>query len=237
MRLIALAVLVIGNLLFFILARTTDNMMEWQMVLAMIFSSFAFIGIMAVSLIATGTAFNRLLKAPDNYMLMLTPVSSWKKVLGQLIPSMVLDVASFVIGVAFIVLLATSMDSGGANVYWGGGIGIIPPEAVFAVAMGIVGYGLVLASVMFWLTLSNTVLSRVPLRKFIAAITTIVVATVLNWSNMVLIPFGEMHRFGPFFNIQLHSASSWILIVIVLLTLAQAAAFVFATVRLLDRRS
>jgi len=237
MRLIALAVLVIGNLLFFVLARTTDNMMEWQMALAMVFSSFAFIGIIVVSLVATGSAFNGLLKSPDNYLPMLTPVSSWKKVLGQLIPSVVLDIAGFVIGIAFIVLLATSVDPGDASIYWGSGIGRIPPEAVFAVVMGIVGYSLVLAGVMFWLTLSNTVLSRVPLRKLIGAIVTIVVATVLNWSNMILVPFGELFRFGPFFNIQLSTPSLWALVIIVLLTLAQAAAFVFATVRLLDRRS
>jgi len=241
LRLIALAVAVLGNMIFlFLISR--DDFMEWQAVLGVVFASFAFLGIFVANIIASDSTFKKVLtKEPGNYLTTLAPIPAWKKILGTLIPSVIFDTLAFSIGIIFIVVLSVIG-------FHGGGIGVrdmwqdirqagFNAEILFAIVAILVGYAWLILSGVFGHALSKTVLYRIPLRKLAAVILTVAILLALSWINIVFLPFGEIHRFGLFFTVLIHQATYWHLIVVILLLAVQAAVLLFAAAQLLDRRS
>jgi len=240
-RLIALAIAVLGNM-FFLFMVSRNDFMEWQAVLGVVFASFAFLGIFVANIIVSDSTFKKhLTKEPSNYLMTLAPVPAWKKILGTLIPSVIFDTLTFSIGIIFIVVLSVVG-------FHGGGIGVrdmwqdlmqteVDAMVFYAIAFIVVGYAWLLLAGTFGHALSKTVLSRVPLRKLAAVILTVAVLLALSWTYIIFLPFGEIHRFGLFFTVLIHQATHWHLVVSILLLVVQAAMLLFAAAQLLDRRS
>jgi len=238
-RLIALAVVVLGNMFFLFLANRND-FMEWQAILGVTFASFAFLGIFIANVYVSDSTFkNAFFKEPNSYLMTLTPVPTWKRILGSLIPSVIFDTLAFSIGIIFIVVLAVGLNDGTSmgDLAWQQGQWRPDNNILFAIALIIVGYAWLILTGVFWYSLTKTVLARVPLRKLVGAVLTIAVVLALSWISIVLLPFGEIYRFGPFFTVMIHQTAAWHYIVTILLVLAQAAILLFAAAHLLDRRS
>ena len=238
LRLIALAIVVLGNVFFHFLAHRNDYM-EWQAVLGILFASFAFLGLFIANIIASDSTFkNALFKEPGSYLMTLTPVPTWKKILGALIPSVIFDMLAFSIGILFIVMMGVGMNEGASlgDFVWEPGAWRPDNHVLFAIAFILVGYAWLILATVFGHSLTKTVLSRVPFRRLIAAVLTIIVVTALSWISIVLLPFGEIYRFGPFFTVMIYQTATWYYVVTILLLIAQAAILLFTAAQLLDRR-
>ena len=238
LRLIALAIVVLGNVFFLFLVQTND-FMEWQSILGILFASFGFLGLFITNIIASDSTFkNTLFKEPDSYFMALTPVPTWKKILGALIPSAIFDTLAFGIGILFIVIMSVGMNDGASlgDFVWQPGAWRPDNHVLLVIAFLLVGYAWLILAGVFGHSLAKTVLSRVPFRRLVAVILTIIVVTALSWISIVLLPFGEIHRFGPFFTVMIHQTATWHFIVTVLLLAAQAAILLLAAAHLLDRR-
>jgi len=238
-RLIALAIVVLGNVFFHILAHNNDYM-TWQAVLGVTFASFAFLGIFIANIYASDSTFkNAFFKEPGSYLMTLTPVPTWKKILGALIPSVIFDILAFSIGIIFIVVLAVGLNDGASmgDFVWQEGQWRPDSNVLFVIGFIVVGYAWLILTGVFWHALTKTVLSRVPLRKLVGAILTIAVVSVFSWISIVLLPFGEISRFGPFFTIIIHQMETWHIVVMLVSLFVQAAILLFSAAQLLDRRA
>jgi len=238
LRLIALAVVVLGNMFFLFLASRND-FMEWQAILGVVFASFAFLGIFIANIIASDSTFKKaFFKEPGSYLMTLTPVPTWKRILGTLIPSVIFDILAFSIGIIFIVVLAVGLNDGTSmgDFVWQEGQWRPDRNVLFVIGFIVVGYAWLILTTVFWHSLTKTVLSRVPFRKLVGAILTIAVVSALSWLSVVLFPFGEINRFGPFFTIFIHQMETWHLVVMLVSLLVQAAILLFTAAQLLDRR-
>lgn len=236
LRIVTLGIVLAGNITFILLAATTNNIMDWQAILGIVFASFAFIGVVGVSVYATSSTFKRLFKEPQGYLTALTPTPAWKIILGNLIPSVIFDIISFVVGLSGIIVLSvgaahgfTGEDTVNITTHWN--------NIVFAIAAALALYSLVIVAYVLYNAIIKTVFRRIPLRKLLAAIVTIAIVNILSWVNIVMLPFGELHRHGPFFAIEIIQPAIWHLAAMVLLILAQAAIIFCAAAYLLNRRS
>ena len=238
LRLIALSIVVLGNLFFLFLASYNDYM-EWQSILGVLFASFGFLGLLIANIFASDSTFkNTLFKEPDSYLMALTPVPTWKKILGALIPSVIFDMLAFSIGIIFIVIMGISMNDGTSlgDFVWQPGAWRADSHVLFVIAFILMGYAWLILATVFGHSLAKTVLSRVPFRRLVAAVLTIIAVTALSWINIVLLPFGKIYRFGPFFTVMVYQTATWHFIATVLLLAVQAAILLLAAARLLDRR-
>ena len=235
LRLTAFAVVVLGNLAFLIaLSLRGSEYMAWESILGMVFSSFAFIGMIIVCAVASDSTWKSIFKSPNNYLMALTPVPAWKKLLGYFTPTVVLDGFSIGVSLLFLIIMAVGSESGfdilefwrESRVYVIGFVVIIP-----------VGYASLLAVMAFGSAISNTILRNVPMRKLVAVVIAVLAMSALSWINVVLLPFGEANRFGPFFNISIVDAAVWHYLLTVLLVLVRGAAFLFAAAYFMDRRA
>jgi len=238
LRIITLFIVVLVNVSFIALSSNTDNVMGWQATLGIIFASFAFLGMFVVSIYATSSTFKKLFKEPQCYFTMLTPTPSWKIILGNLIPSVIFDIFSITISLVGVVFMSLSIADGFAaggtselqiTTYWN--------DIIFVIIAALAFYTLIIVANVLYNAIVKTIFHRVPLRKLFATIVTIVVLCALSWVSIVLLPLGELYRFGPFFAIELIQPAVWHMAAMVLLILAQAAVILYAAAYLMDRRS
>ncbi|MCL2285803.1 MAG: hypothetical protein FWC32_05490 [Firmicutes bacterium] len=251
LRLLAFAIVLFGGIFFLFFASRSNSLVElhgsavqvssptWQSTLGIVFASLSLIGIIIVSLYVTDENFKKIFKDPGNYLYALTPVPAWKKITGWLIPSLVLDGISVALGVLSVLILSVTVTMGESLRSY------IANEMDFAITWNILYgiivlvlfYTLLLSAAAFGSAVSNTVLSLVPLRKLCSVVITIATLFGLSWLNAVLLPFGELNRFGFMFNITLYQPTAWHFISIILLLLAQVLALIIAAAYLMDRRA
>jgi len=229
MRIIVLALTTVGNVFFLFLMRGVESDAQWQFVLAIVFASFAFIGLLVVNLVASHNTVTWLFKNPRSYLMELTPVAAWKKLFGTLIPTVLLDIASFVIGITFIVLIAASVED--IN-FWGS----IDIMVVYAVLTIIIGYAYLTAMGMLAYAFAKTIFAKMPISLLWGIIAAVISAFALSWSSVVMLPFGEIHRFGLFFAVEIIASSFVPYVLYLALIAAQGAAFIIISAYLLDRR-
>ena len=232
MRLTALAVVVLGNLIFFIVPGNTVFA-----TLAIVFASFGFMGLCAINLFVSFSNLDGIFKAPRSYLTALAPVSSWKLMLGNIIPAVLFDTVGFLIGITGIFLQTT-----GLVFYFGDMAGTMgsPIQSyqyfIFAIISGLAFYGLLLTGFLFWRAVSRSILYRYPLRNLLGFVITIAAMTVVSWFNILLIPFGELVGCGPFFSISICHYAGGHMAVMVLSILLQAAALLLAASHIMNRR-
>jgi len=232
-RLAALAVVILGNILMLLLMRGADAT-SWQAALAMVFASCALTGIFVINIIVTAANFNEIFKAPKSYLTVLTPIPTWKIILGRIIPSVFIDIISFSIALLFIILMGTHISSDMSV----GDIGNMSGHTVYVIYLFVMAaayYGLFITIGVFWEAVTRSVLHNIPMRKFIGGVVTLLVLLVLSWSNMLLAPLGEVNNFGLLFNVEIYNAQPWHMIPLALLVFAQTAALFVAAVKLINR--
>jgi len=230
MRIIVLAIAVVGNVIFLFLMRGVESDAQWQFILATVFSSFAFIGILVVNLIASHNTTTWLFKDPRSYIMELAPVAAWKKLVGTLIPTVIMDIASFSIGIMFIVLMVASVE----DMNFSGGIDFM---LVYAILIVLIGYAYLTALGMLSYAFAKTIFAKMPVSLLWGVIASVVCALVLSWSSVIMLPFGQMHRFGPFFAIEIVTSSFVPYVISLALIALQGVIFVVTSAYLLDRKA
>jgi len=229
-RIIALVITIVGNVFFLIFIRGVEDTYPWQFVLAVMFASFAFIGLLVVNLIASHNTTTWLFKNPRSYLMELAPVAAWKKLFGTLIPTVLMDVVSFFIGIVFIVLIVSYVED--VNLW-----GSMDITVVYAALLILIVYGYLSAMGMLSYVFAKTVFARMPISLLWGSIASVVSAVALSWISIIMLPFGEMRRFGPFFVVEIISGSFVPYVLSLILLAAQGAIFVLVSAYLLDRRA
>ena len=227
LRVITLLIVIAINLILFISANPSLNV---SIAIVMTVSSFSFIGLVFVNLIVTFSNLHKIFSPPDSYFTLLAPVSSYKILLGNIIPSVLFDSIGFVVGVGWMLLHAvrfsgwdTTGEFTGLGYLW------------FAVAIILIGYAILLVAFTFLKTISRSVFYRFPLRRLFSLAATFAAMLALSWLNLLLVPFGIVERFGIFIAISLQTSHLDAFLVF-LVMLLQAAILFFATAYLMDRR-
>lgn len=252
LRLLAFAIVLLGSIFFLIFASNSysphnldstivqmQTYVTWQATVGIVFASFSLIGIFIVSIYVTDSNFKKIFKDPGNYLYKLTPISALKKIFGWLIPSLILDGISVGLGILSVLILSVTVTQGESlrSVLANHASFEITWNVLYGIIMLILFYALLLSATVFGYAITNTVLSRVPLRKLCSVIITFAVLFGLSWVNAVLLPFGELNRFGILFNITLYQAVAWHFVLIISLLLVQVLALLFTAAYLMDRRA
>lgn len=195
----------------------------------MTISSFLFIGFWALNIFVSLSNINRLFKAPHSYFTALVPVASWKILFGTVLPAVIFDSIGFVIGLGGLTLQIW-------NIYGWGNTDIFGLEYLwFVILAPMIMHGILLLVFAFWRALSKSVFYRFPLSGFFGAFGAAAVIIVLSWINLLLVPFGEINRFGVmiFMVLELGQISA---VLVSLVLLLQGAVLLFLTAYLMDRR-
>ena len=239
MRLLMFAIVVIGGGFFMLAAMM--GAAYWVSVLGIVFSAIAMMCMFASSIYVTATNFNSISKEPHSYLELLTPVPTWKKYLGAIIPATFFDVLGFAVGVFMVVMLSVQLGGESETDIIIAGTQMDTWVIVIGgVLLLFAYYALLLAIGLFGSTISRTVLVRVPLRKLVSVILTIVTVCALSWTNIVLLPlaeFGEIQRFGPLFNMNIVDATLWNFAAMAAVVTVQWLVLTFAAAFIMDRRS
>ncbi|MCL2421897.1 MAG: hypothetical protein FWD03_08580 [Defluviitaleaceae bacterium] len=226
MRLVGLASVIIVNLLLVLLANS-GVAPRVSVVIISVTSSLLLFGIWAINIVATFSNLNKIFSPPDSYFTILTPVPSWKILLGHVIPAVIFDIVGFVVGIGGMMLHFMVWGQGtnftGMRYFW------------FVMIICLVGYGMFLLVFTFWRAVSKSVFYRFPVSGFWGVIATLAVLLTLSWLNVLLIPFGIVQRFGLLFVVSL-GMSHLDMLLMTLVTLLQAGVLLFATAYLMDRR-
>lgn len=238
-RMIAFLTMVFGNGFFLLASRVGAP--EWLMILGIVFSAFAMMGIFGISIYVTAVNFDGLLKDPKNYFEVLTPVPAWKKFIGAIIPASVYNVISIGLSIFFIVLLSFGLYEGTNVDVYGTPMNQMSASDWHNIIFGVLLFSalnmMILAAIMFASIVSRTILSRVPLRRLVSVVLAILAMCALSWLNIVLLPFGELQRFFVFFNITILGASIWQSAAIAALMFIQGLALTVTAAFIADRRS
>ena len=237
-RLIAFMTMVLGSGTFLVANRIGAP--EWVTILGIVFSAFALMGIIGISIYVSAVNFDAFLKDKKNYLEMLTPVPAWKKFIGAIIPSAVYNVISIGLSIFFIVLLGLGLGEGANVDVYGNSMNVVTSDEWHMVIFGILIFTafnmLILSAVMFGSTISRTVLSRVPLRKLLSVILALLAMCALSWLNIVFLPIGEIERYVIFFNINILSTSIWQFVAIAAVMFVQGLVLTVAAAFISDRR-
>jgi len=109
--------------------------------------------------------------------------------------------------------------------------------SIFVFAFLVVGYGLLSAAGVLWYAIGNTLFRHVPLRRIMTTIAIVALLFAFSWFSIVMLPFGELHRFGPIFAITISQPAVWHLVLMLLLLFVQSAVLFAWAAYLMDRRS
>lgn len=169
---------------------------------AVVFSSIGLGALVIASIIADVQSVKSLYDAPDAYTTNLAPVKGWKILLGRIIPMLVFDIVSVLIGVAGI-LLQTSILSGWDIIFKSDYLsyGEIFSQIFWLALIIILAYLLIALLVFFFGALTKSVFYRLRFRWFFAAVATIAVFYVMSWFDLSLALVCPLERTRWFFSV------------------------------------
>ena len=237
MRLAMLCLVVVGGITFMILSRndvSASGDIGVLSILGIVFSSLALVGMIIICALASESTAKLIAKPPNNYLMALAPISAWKKLVGYIIPTVIIDSISIGISIAFVVLLSIGAADGTylSDVDW------FTRYSFLGTVFVLLGYVILLTAGMFWYTLCETVLRNIPGRKIVAAIIVVILLCALSWVNIVTLPFGEIYRIGLLmFTVTITQLEVWHIGVIIVSLVVQAVIALGITAHLMDRRS
>jgi len=232
-RLTALLIMLGINLLFWVLTAVTRQSFG-VMVTAVVFSSLALAYLIIANILVSFISVHELFSAPKGYNVLLAPVPGWKLILGRVIPAAVIDIA--MMGISIPLVVWHSLRLGGVSPT----VVHQHPTFVQDVATGaagvLLGYTFLLLIYCFFRVVSKSLLHRSSVPNLLGILLTIAsVWVVSSLFNLVFIPFGRVDIWGPVVLISLFP-SPMVRFMFVLVLLLQAAVFLAASARLMERR-
>lgn len=224
------------SLIFVVLAKLGFLGVEGVITTGIVFASLSLCAIMVVSTMADVSSMRALLQAPQGYLLLQAPVAPGKIVAARLLAMTVLDLVSLAVGIANVVVISMlRADALASSGFFASGIF---ESGIFAGLLFLVlGYGQLLALVLFCATLSKTYLYRFKGRVILAIIATVAVEYLFSWMYMLLAPFGVLFRHKFIFTVsltQLNSPAGYLYTGIIAL---QLALLVAACAHMIKRRN
>lgn len=228
------AAVIVLNLVFLLLGSLDVYGTGWK-ITAVVLSSLAFCALFVVSVIADYQAYKSLFSPPEGYSVFLTPVPRWKILLGRLLPMVVLDLVSLVVGVAGIViqslilsgLFPWRLDWDGAD----------PGAVAWLIIVTLLYYIMFLLILFFVVALNKSVLYRARAKTLLGIAAVCVIAYVFSVVDLVLAPLCQVTRYGDwFFTINLVVGWNPATIAYLALMVIKIAALFTGTTYLMERK-
>ena len=179
----------------------------------------------------------RMFSSPQSYLHALTPVPRWKTLLTSIVTMAVMDLVTMTIVIFSQVWLALNLAG---EVIWQLVLIAIRSQesSLFYIVWGslliIAGYFLIIMIILFCVTVKRSIFFKLPASGFLAFLLACGCFYIVNLFQLLLIPFGDVWRFGVFIFITIESGAA--IPVFTLITLLQAAALFVLTSKLLERK-
>lgn len=209
------------------------NAPESIMITGIVFSSIILTAILIICIMADVAQYKSIFSQPHGYLNMMAPVKPVKILLPRIITMAVLDLVSFAIGIASIVVLSTRNQGTGFTF---DGAKFISSGVINGLLLSIAGYIFMLSLIAFTCAVAKTILFKSRLRGILALIITAVSVYVMDWTALLLIPFGRLEHYSLWFTVHIDNSLSspgfWMFL---LLVFAQTAVFTATTAYLMKR--
>jgi hypothetical protein len=178
----------------------------------------------------------RMFSVPEAYLYALTPSPRWKTLLASVVVSAVLDIVTMTVVITAEAWLTLVQE--GEKIWryvrdYVSADGSAFSNRLWSVALLAAGYLLFLTLILFCITVKKSVLFRIPASGFLAFLLACVCLCVISLLQLVLIPFGDVERYGLLIILNLQKNA---LPFYVLLTLLEAAALFTATSIFMERK-
>jgi hypothetical protein len=192
---------------------------------------------MVVNVIGDIGIVRRMFSAPDAYFYALTPAPRWKTMLSSLLTMAALDIITMAVSIAGVAWL--SMQLAGVSFgmsFWRAalwqGFGDVM-ITIWSVIIVIAGYLLIWTVILFCITVRKSLLFNAPAGGFLTAVMAAGVLYAISLTNVLLIPFGSVSRWGMSFTVTVGTAGT---VAYGILIMLQAAALFYATSALMERK-
>jgi len=180
----------------------------------------------------------RMFASPEAYLHSLTPDPKWKILLASSVTMLVMDFVSMAIVIVqevWLSFIVAGLEHTWDLFMWG--IRQNPTEMIYAywsIPLLMALYLLVLMIIFFCVTAKKSFLFKMPASGLLAFLLTCGCFYAVSLSQLILIPFGSVHRYGLFILIELSGIA--VLPVGLLLMLAEAAILFYFTSKLMERK-
>ena len=181
--------------------------------------------------------FRKMFSAPEAYLLMLTTAPRRKTLLAGIITAAIMDTITMAFAIFAEVWLALNLAG---SVVWqavwnaaGFGINHFYSLSILFLWM-MVSYIFLITVILFCVTMKKSLFFKLPASGFLAFLTACCCFFITNLLQIVLAPFNETLRYGPFIFITANSAAA--LPVMILLTAFESAVLFIVTSKLMERR-
>ena len=179
----------------------------------------------------------RIFAAPGAYLQMLTPAPRWKILLASVVAMSVMDIVSMAFVIGSQVMLALNLVGGEIRNLIASTLRDNPEFVIYGIwgaLLIIAGYFLVLSIILFAVTAQKSFLYTLPASGFLAFLLAYACVYAVSLSQLILVPFGSVQRFGIFIIISL--GSNVMFIAYILLLLIEAAILFVISSKLLEKR-
>lgn len=227
-RVFALAAVIVMNAVFGILG-AANIYGGGGKITAVTLCSLALCGLFVVAVIADVQSLRGLFSAPAGYAVMLAPVPGRKILLGKIIPIVVMDLVSFAVGIAGVVMQAMILANAGYD-------SSRSDLSIWMVLVICVGYLMLITAIFFGCALAKSVFFRSRLSGLLGFAGFAAALYVLSWLDISMAAFAPLTRFGPFFNITIYAGLNAATIAYIILGLAKSAVLFVSAAYLIDRR-
>lgn len=191
----------------------------------------------AANIIGDVFILRRMFGSPASYLQMLTPVHRGKILFASVATMAVMDLFSM----AFVIAAQTvnALNLAGSGVWEKIGEFIRSNDSyllygLWLILLLIAAYLLLVMIILFCITVRKSLFFKMSAAGFLSFLLAIGCFYVVSLLQFALAPFGDVQRHGLMFIITLDSPA--VLPVFILLTLLEAAALFFATLKLLERK-
>jgi len=179
----------------------------------------------------------RMFLAPEAYLHALTPVPRRKILLASILVMALMDIVSMAAVIFSEVWLSFNLAGGGLWQVVLDALAANPEHltmGVWIILLGIAGYLLLLNVILFSVTAKKSFLFTMPASGLLAFLTACLCMYAASLLQLLLAPFGVLHRYGLLFIITLGGGAG--LPLYILLTLAEAVALFIFSAKLLERK-
>jgi len=179
----------------------------------------------------------RMFSAPGAYLDMLTPVPRRKILLASVITMTLMDLITMTYVITAQVWLTFNMIGDSMHKLFWDNVRIHSeylPYISAMIVLAIAAYILFLMIILFCVTMKKSVFFKLPASGFLAVLLAFACLYAVSLLQIVLLPFGEIHRYGLLMLLSFNSPAA--LPVYILLTLLEAAGLFVLTSKLLERK-
>lgn len=240
MRGIVFAIIAAMMLVFIVLG--SFNLLPFAALVTAVSLGGVSIAVMVVfNIISDISIVRRMFAPPGAYLYALVPIHRGKTLFSSLITMLVLDLVTMAVVIYGEVHLSLMLAGRSViDTVWGAITNSMTVEsALFTVsfiALLMAGYLFVVMTIMLCLTMRRSVFSQVPAGGLLAFLTGCAVFYAFSLMQLVMIPFGTVHRYLWFISIEIGSSMRVALPVYALLLLIAAGGLFAATSKLMERK-